>query len=354
MRHLRTMCLAAAITPPALQAQIEGRVVDTSGRALPGVEVEMLGPGGDILARGRTAAPDGTFDLAPEPAGRWIRASQFGFAPDSVSLDDIGAQIVLTLAPRAIPLSGFEIGAVGDLRCPDSNDRTAQAAWEALSERAVLLEPDHDRNPLNDVRWVARMLLYRQARGIGSDLPPFGEPWEGVASTSGAAQRGFGARPFGDDGGGVLLARPRVEGDTGGAGDAWILAGLHGPSVPRLFRRALGERADFGFSSPSVVTLCRTDARGVQLRASYQLEDGRATMVSWRLTTPEPVEHAGGWAEFDTETAQDLPLPSRAYMWHRTESGRNWHAYSVFGPWFVGVGDEADERRKAYESRGPG
>lgn len=152
----------------------------------------------------------------------------------------------------------------------------------------------------------------------------------------------------------VLLARLRVEGDAGGIGDAWIFAGLHGPSVPRLFRQALTGGADIGFSTSAIVTLCRTDARGVQLRASYQFQDGRATMVSWRLTTPEPTEHAGGWAELDTGTAQDLPLPSRAYMWHRTASGRNWHAYSVFGPWFVGVGDEANERMKAYEraSRG--
>jgi hypothetical protein len=335
--------LLVVCAPSILVAQIEGRVFDDRGRGLVGVEVQLLDGGGRVLGRDRTG-PTGAFDLRPVPGGSWVRASGFGFAADSSSLEDLTAPIALTLAPVPIQVEGFEVSADSAETCPSEDDGVARADWRALVSAGGWFEPDDDRNLLNDRLWVARVLEYRQAKGLGAEPPLLDDVQGDVVVTSGAAQPGLGARPFDADD--VLLARPKLAGDVGGIGDRWIFAGLSGPAMPRLFSTALARDADIGFSGPSTVTLCRTDSQGVQLVATYRVAEGRVEGVVWRLSTPAPVEHAGGWAEFDVDAVRYVPLPTRAYMWHRSDAGRNWHAYSRFGPWFTGVGDAAWEKLK--------
>jgi hypothetical protein len=52
--------------------------------------------------------------------------------------------------------------------------------------------------------------------------------------------------------------------------------------------------------------------------------------------------------DFDADSPHVLPLPERAYFWHRTAGGRNRHEYRVFGPWFVGLEQDATAAMVRY------
>jgi len=104
-RLLNTAVLAVALAAPSA-AQVTVQVVDSNGRAVPSVRIDVLGRG-EIIGSASTSA-EGLAELAFErwSAAERITLTHLGFRTLIVQVADIPANGVIRLEPEATPVEG--------------------------------------------------------------------------------------------------------------------------------------------------------------------------------------------------------------------------------------------------------
>jgi hypothetical protein len=278
-----------------LSAQVSIRVVDSSGRAIPAVQVDVYGRG-EVISTAATTA-DGVAELSPE---RWSEArrlslNHLGYETLIVQIADIPADGVISIEPVAIPLDGVSV-AVGRL-CPVPDDPDARRLW---SEVASLYATDTGSRAS-----LTRLSLSRSS--VPEDVL---YQVSGVTSVDGVIAGGSGTIHGGD-----FTPMPldeRVERE----GYAWPPLGIdevsRGWSYPDLelkgahhfASRAFGALHNFAVANASgdrtTLIFCGNGtATGATINGTISLVPGREFLgAEWRFETADPHEGAGGSVTF--------------------------------------------------------
>jgi len=107
--------LFCALTPGAAQGQsVSGRVIDATGKAIPGAQVSVAGTG--IRA---TVDAEGRYRLTLSAGGAIaLRVTAIGYSPQSkaVTVSAEGATVDFTLAANPVGLDAIIVTATGQLQ----------------------------------------------------------------------------------------------------------------------------------------------------------------------------------------------------------------------------------------------
>jgi len=285
------------LTHPAA-AQVSIRVMDAEGRPVPAVRVDVLGQG-ELIAVASTSA-NGIAELSAE---RWsevrrITLSHLGFRTLIVQADEIPADGVIRLEPRAVGIEGFTVE--GRELCPIDDDPEARRLW---SEVASLYATDTG----------SRALSARYTRHSGSvsegdlhETPPHG----GVAYVS---ARGAGIVHGGDLTPRSLDTRVSNEGYAwpplfiGGTSSdrGWRYPGFGGPHAFHFASAVFGRLHDFEVMRASdgrvMLAYCPNGtSEGASIEGGLTLAPGRALLAAeWMFHTDDPDQGAGGSVWFE-------------------------------------------------------
>ncbi|HSA92316.1 MAG TPA: carboxypeptidase regulatory-like domain-containing protein [Terriglobales bacterium] len=133
-----------------INATLEGKVVDTSGAALPDAKVTAVGTATG-LSRSVTSSGNGDYQIAGLPAGEYrVTAERSGFKPDS-------KRVVLTVGQTAVVAFSLAVGAV-------EQEVTVQAQSELVeptrtSVSSVISEVQIQNLPVNGRQFIDFALL---------------------------------------------------------------------------------------------------------------------------------------------------------------------------------------------------
>jgi hypothetical protein len=121
--------LVGFVGPAASQVSIQ--VVDSDGRPIPAVRVDVFGRA-ELIGVESTSA-QGTAELSAE---RWsevrrISLSHLGFQTLILQVEDVPADGVIRLEPRAVQIEGLTVE--GSPVCPIADDRDARRLWSEVA-----------------------------------------------------------------------------------------------------------------------------------------------------------------------------------------------------------------------------
>jgi hypothetical protein len=295
------MVLVLAQTSIAsLSAQVSIRVVDSSGRPVPAVRVDVYGRG-EVLSTASTSA-QGVAELSPE---RWSEArrlslSHVGYQTLIIQVEDIPADAIISIEPAAIPIETLSVD-VGRL-CPIVDEPEARRLW---SEVASLHATDTGSRAAFRYLSVSRGSVREDELFRTTDV----EMVEGVING------GWGPLPGGD-----LFDLPlderivragyawqpfTIDGTTLRA-NAWAYPDLDQRGAHHFASDVFGALHDFAVMSetPERTTLvfCGNGrANGANINGTISLVPRRAFLdAEWRFETEDPDEGAGGSVRFTT------------------------------------------------------
>jgi len=298
------MCLAAP-----LAAQVSIRVVDSSGRPVPAVRVDVYGRG-ELVSVASTSA-EGVAELSTE---RWAEArrlslSHLAYQTLIVQVEELPADGVIRIEPQAIPIDALSVE-VGQL-CPIVDEPEARQLW---SQVAALYATDTGSRAS-----FARLSLSRSS--VPADQLHRTSDAEFI---DGVTTGGWGAPPAGD------LLRATLEERIERAGYAWLPFSIDGGTIrakgwtyPPLDVRAayhfasrsFGALHDFAVMSESdeqtTLVFCGNGrANGADINGTIALVPRRAFLdAEWRFETGDPDEGAGGSVTFASFIERNGSLP---------------------------------------------
>jgi hypothetical protein len=278
-------------------AQVSIRVVDSSGRAVPAVRVDVIGRA-EVISVASTSGV-GVAELSPE---RWSEArrlslSHLGYQTLIVQVEDIPSDGVIAIEPEAIPLDGVSV-AVGQL-CPITDDARARQLW---SQVAALYATDTASRA-----WFAYMTLstgtvpgdqlLRTSDAEARELVATGQPLDVFRSDF--TRRGLDEQIASE---GYAWPPVVIGGTTDGVG--WRYPELHRTAAHHFASRAFGELHDFavvGESEGSATLAFCGRSSGPRINGTISLSPGRAFLgAEWRFETGDPNQGAGGSATFQS------------------------------------------------------
>jgi hypothetical protein len=295
-----TSLLAGAIAAP-LTAQMTIQVVDANGRAVPAVQIDVLGRG-ELIGSAVTSAA-GVAELSFE---RWAEAQRItlthvGFQTLIVQVGDIPVDGVVRLEPQATAIEGLRVEA-RDL-CPIDDDERARRLWSEVASRystqtgsrawfaylsrygGAVREQDLHRVP--DSGFVNHIAAGGPGIVHGGDHTP--RSIDERVSTEGYAW------PF-------LL----IGGASGSRDLAWTYAELDRTHAYHFASAVFGLLHDFAVASESegqtTLIFCGNgEGSGVTMKGIISLVPEEAFMTAeWRFETADRDENAGGSVSFES------------------------------------------------------
>jgi hypothetical protein len=316
-RFLSSIAMLSLLAYPAA-GQVTFQVVDSQGRPIPAVQVDLYG----------TAELIGTFGSGPQgmvtlTSPRWtevrrIHLSHVGFQTVIVQVDDIPVDGVVWLEPEAFELEGFTVR--GQDLCPVEDSEEARQLW---AEVAVLYS--------GGTGFRAKSAYYsRYAQSVPREdihQPPTSEPSPVVFAQGG------------DPADGTLGDRVQSHGyvwpplrTTDGAVTGIRQLGWSYPDFDRArafhFATAtFGERHHFAVvresDGQSTLAFCGT-GDGPIINGLVTLVPGDSFVsAEWRFHTADPDEEAGGSVSFssylDPAAVRHL-VASRGLFYRRSAS----------------------------------
>ena len=327
-RVLCALILAGGVCSP-LAAQVSIRVVDSEGRPVPAVRVDVLGLG-ELLGTKSTSA-SGSAELRYDPWSdvRRIMLSHLGFQTLIVQADEIPADGVIRLEPEATPIEGLMVEAKE--LCPVTDDPRARRLW---SEVAGLYATDTGYRA-----WSAYMSLYGgSARDEDLHQTPDAESVDYIAAGHPGVIHGGDYTPRTLDDRiateGYAWAPLVIGGTTSWRESAWGYPELDRSQAYHFASPVFGLLHDFSVASQSAekatLVFCgRRDGDKATISGMIRLVPGKAFLdAEWRFKTRDPDEGAGGSVTFSSyvETTGSRPhlVASRGLYYRLTgASARN-------------------------------
>jgi hypothetical protein len=297
-RLLNTAILAVALATPAA-AQLRVQVLDSSGRAVPAVRVDVLGRG-EIIGSASTSA-EGLAELAFE---RWsaadrITLTHLGFRTLIVQVADIPANGVIRLEPEATPVEGLTVEARA--LCPIDGDERARRLWSEVASRYSA--------ETGSRAWFAE--LSRYGGSVREQdlhrIPDSGFVKHLVAGGPGIIHGGDHTPRSVDDRirtEGYAWPPLMVGGSTRSRDLSWTYPELERTHAHHFASPVFGALHDFAVASESegqtTLVFCGNGAgSGATMRGIITLVPGDAFVTAeWRFETPERDENAGGTVSF--------------------------------------------------------
>jgi hypothetical protein len=326
---VRTMLALALLAGPArLAAQVRGQVVDTDGRPLPGVLVELWDGGRRLAGDGSDAT--GRFRLpAPPAAGpRAVLARGIGLEPMRRGLGTGDSVIILVMRPHAVELAAATVVA-GEILCPSRDQAEARALWtRAVAHYDVAL---------------SAYSVYSEAQVFAAVVSPESL---GVVDTSRLRETtlggGYSALAFATR---FTTAANYYAVRTGGrfprrydrwsyqvieSSRAWHFADAFFASMNRLALEPepVGDTA---------IAFCSSEGDRPYIRGRLHLApDLTLASAEWEFVTPSPHEEAGGrvlFAPVDPQRTGQPLVPMAGLFWRRT-GRRAYEEWTEFRQWY--------------------
>jgi hypothetical protein len=303
-------------------------VIDTDGRPLPGVLVELWGPGQRLAGEGTNAT--GRFRLEGPPAAgpRALLARGVGLDPLRRVLSEGDSVVILVMRPHAIALEPATVVA-GAVLCPDSDDARARAAWQrAAAHYDVALSA---YGVQTDVRVFAALVpadslgvldttrLEKTFIGGGYSALAFATrflsaPNYYAVRTGGTHPRRYGRWYY------QLLESSR----------AWHFADAFFASMNRLMLEP--EPA-----GDTAIAFCSSEGDRPYIRGRLHLApDSTLASGEWEFVTPQPHEEAGGrvlFAPVEPGRRGQALVPIAGLFWRRAER-RVYQEWMEYRQWF--------------------
>ena len=318
-------CLAG---PAQLAAHVRGQVIDTDGRPVPGVLVELWDRGRRLAGDGSDAS--GRFRLpAPAAVGpRAVLARGIGLEPLRRVLGERDSVIILVMRPHAVELEAATVVADAIL-CPDSDQAEARALWlraashydVALTAYGVYSEAHVFAGfvPPESLGVADTTRLVRTALGGGYSALAF--------ATRFASAPNYYAVRAGDR---RLRRYDRWSYQVIESSRAWHFADAFFASMNRL---ALEPEP----AGDTAIAFCSSEGDRPYIRGRLHLApDLTLASAEWEFVTPAPHEEAGGrvlFAPVDPgRTGQPL-LPMAGLFW-RAVRQRVYEEWTEYRQWF--------------------
>jgi len=303
-------------------AQLHGRVLDAANTPLAGALVEIWSPttrlaGAVTNERGQFLFPQ---DLALTAV--LITVRRIGYQPARVPLPAPGVMIV-TMVPFAQTLAAVAVNAAP--MCPNSDDKFARAAWEAMRQRFQAFRPDLGV-------WSAMRIVAGRVPAQGLGAIDTAQATDGQLAAGGdyfdlhtrrVVTRGY-AIPY------QGLRQDRF--------DPWEYPRLESVFAGHFMDTAFGHLHQFSLESrsPLVLVFCPRNSRHPSIQGRLELDAdtslGRAT---WVFRTPEPREDAGGEVIFSRPASgavHPILLPAVGLVWRRLlhDYYQEWTAFEAW------------------------
>jgi hypothetical protein len=294
-RLLGALVLAGLFCTPAA-AQISIKVVDSDGRPIPAVQVDLHGRAELIDSEATSAL--GIAELGPDRWSevRFIRLSHLAYRTRIVQADDLPADRVIRLVWEAIEIEGIDV--TGTEPCPIADDPEARRLWadvashysqetgsralsayfsryggDGLREGELHLDPDG----------LPRGIVFASGPGVFHAIEHVAVSLEERVETE-----GYAWPPL------------RINGvSTGRYGD-WEYPELDRSHAYHFASRSFGAVHNFEKAGESdgqiTLTFCgNRNARGATMNGTITLVPGEALIsAEWRFKTSDPDERAGG------------------------------------------------------------
>lgn len=287
-----TVLLACVSALPA-SGQQSIRVVDSDGRPMPAVRVDLIGRG-ELIATYATSA-EGVAEVGPE---RWsevtrVSVSHLGFQTLLVQVADLSPDRILVLQPEPVELESILVAA-GEL-CPITDDPRARRLW---SEVAARYAQDTGLRA-----WLARLSRYGgSVRQDDLARPPAEAP---VTYLAGGGPDGPPETPrsINDQiAGSGYASRAGALGTSRGV--AWSYVALDREDAHHFASPVFGQAHDFAVQSESpeqasLIFCGKRNSEGPTTNGVITLAPGSAFLgAEWRFQTDDPDEGAGGSVVF--------------------------------------------------------
>jgi hypothetical protein len=323
-----TLALAFLAGPGRLAAQVRGQVVDTDGRPLPGVLVELWDGGRRLAGDGSDAA--GRFRLPAPPASgtRAVLARGIGLEPMRRVLRTGDSVIILVMRPHAVELEAATVVA-GEILCPSQDQAEARRLWtRAAAHYDVAL---------------SAYGLFSEAQVFAAIVSPESL---GVIDTSRLRETtlggGYSALAFATR---FTTAANYYAVRTGGrfprrydrwsyqvieSSRAWHFADAFFASMNRL---ALEPEP----AGDTTIAFCSSEGDRPYIRGRLHLApDLTLAGAEWEFVTPSPHEEAGGrvlFAPVDPQRTGQPLVPMAGLFWRRT-ARRVYEEWTEFRQWY--------------------
>jgi hypothetical protein len=321
MANFSALLLVAAVLStqagPAF-GQVAGRVVDSHGRPLPAVPVELWS-GVRRVAVQPTAA-DGGFRFEKTEAAGALRlsAAMLGYTSVQREVSAPATDLILELTPAVVELERLTVMAAPQLRCPNREDREARDLWRLLYGRY-----DHTQDTLGISFYTRRYDSTGTSEDIGSaDETRMVRSWYGV---QGRARRLnlHDTTPY-------TYGYP-IRSSFSAAYAGWMYRDLHSTDVGHFVDEAFGAGHTFSglarFDNEVAVGFCpaRKAWQGPSMQGTLTIgRDTALVRAEWRFRTPKPIQEAGGEVTFVPRGTKLIPLlPAQGLFWRKVDGQRD-------------------------------
>lgn len=315
-----SLALAAVLlvgSRPA-EAQVSGRVLDSGGRPLPAVPVELWS--GPQRVAVQPTASDGSFRFGEAEAGAVrLSARMLGYSPVRREVSAPAADVTLALVATVVELEGLTVAAPPKLRCPAREDREARDMWASLRTRY-----DHGRDTLG-ISFYARRY---DATGPRDDVGLVDAERRLVRSWYGVQGRARPLSPYRTSP--YPYAYPIVSSfDPAYAG--WRYRELQSTDVDHFVDEEFGGRHTFSIlarrGDATVVGFCpvRESWKGPSIEGMLTIgRDTSLVKAEWRFRMARATEEAGGEVVFVPRGRDPIPLlPAQTLYWRRITGQRD-------------------------------
>jgi hypothetical protein len=294
-------------------AQVSGRVLDSGGRPLPAVPVELWSGAGRVAVQ--PTASDGSFRFDKAEAAGAVRLSarMLGYSPVHREVSAPAADVTLELAAAVVELEGLNVAAAPKLRCPRREDREARDLWASVRTRY-----DHTRDTLG-ISFYARRY---DATGPFDDVGLVDEEsrlvrsWYGVQGRA-RLQNPYRTSPY-------PYGYPIVSSfDPAYAG--WRYRELQSTNVDHFVDEEFGGRHTFSILARQkdavVVGFCpaRESWKGPSIEGMLTIgRDTSLVKAEWKFRMARATEEAGGEVVFVPRGRDAIPLlPAQSLYWRK-------------------------------------
>ena len=306
---LHLSALLATALPLIARAQVAGTIVDSQGRPIPRVLVELWSPQERLAAQPTTALGRFSFNADVASRATALLARRVSYAALRIPLQPPDSTLRLELLQLPLPLARTAVAATSTM-CPAPDSRPARDLWELVRER-------YDAGAVVG-RWADFLVDSRRVRaeslgvidtmrlGIGQSgvSRRFLDGWSRHIRDSGYA------RPYG----GMVRRFDRWEYPP-----LWSLLAAHFAAA--LFGELHTFATDTTLRGEVVLRFCPRQLSRPRIHGALVLgRDTTMVRASWRFSTAEPSEDAGGEVIFappDLRRSRYALLPISGFYWRK-------------------------------------
>jgi hypothetical protein len=325
---------------PAASAQLRGTVVDTGGRPVSGIAVEIWSPVRQLGVR--VSDDGGAFRFSREEAGEvsGILARRVGWRTARLRVAPGHTLVVIRMEPQPEALEGLTVTGTRVAPCHNRESPRARALWTALRDRyrggadtSAIASYYLTVESIGPGEQVGLVDTTRATRGWLKSVEPERRLWARIVST-----KGYGFE---------------ITQSMGEAYAAWQYPPLESFYASHFVEDLFGGKHTFSVVRESagevVLRYCPLERsrRAQRIEGTLTLApDGALLQTTWKYLTPQPQEDAGGEMDIippPPSMRAALLLPATSLYWRRTTRGRYYQRWNRFSEWrVVGYDDRPD------------